>query len=471
MSGMLYVTSETISRRIYFTEGRLNSAKTTFPPEHLGEILISEGKISRTQLENAIKIKKATPYYKKIGEILIETANLKTRDVYHALIRQLITITTACFSLTQGQWQFMPEEKNELKQRNFNIKLPEVIRTGLKHVPELTFYKQKFGPAAITTHPLLPDILDLLTPAHISFHNYISGFPRIPADQFISKLDARMMIDGFTPWEIVLFFYLIDALDFSETAKTPQIHPNSEEQNEQHSTIEELNELYERINRHPWNYYQLFGVKPSASVEEINQKYFDFSHKFHPDRIHAAADSNLMRMANDVFAEINAGYAVLTSPTKRREYDAQISRDGAELEDPAKRARHLYAKATSLYRQIRYPEAARLLEDAISIDNSKASYFLLLGLCQSKLEGNKQQAETNLKKAAELQPLNADPVFALGELYRSENLIKNAEACFKKALKIDAHYFQAEKALKDMAQKVQEKKPRFSFFRKKHKKE
>ena len=65
-------------------------------------------------------------------------------------------------------------------------------------------------------------------------------------------------------------------------------------------------------------YYEILGLKPGASPEEVKQAYRDLAKVWHPDRF--SHDSRLQRKAQEKLKEINEAYERLSSfrPGSRR---------------------------------------------------------------------------------------------------------------------------------------------------------
>jgi curved DNA-binding protein CbpA len=63
------------------------------------------------------------------------------------------------------------------------------------------------------------------------------------------------------------------------------------------------------------DYYEVLGIAPSASAEEIRRAYHKRAFQCHPDRNQGGDE------ANKEMQEINEIYTILSDPITRREYD------------------------------------------------------------------------------------------------------------------------------------------------------
>lgn len=70
------------------------------------------------------------------------------------------------------------------------------------------------------------------------------------------------------------------------------------------------------------DWYEILGVDPEASEEEIKKAYRGLAKRLHPDRLGNRSEST-RRWAEEKFKKINRAYEVLGNPQKRQQYDAK----------------------------------------------------------------------------------------------------------------------------------------------------
>jgi len=70
------------------------------------------------------------------------------------------------------------------------------------------------------------------------------------------------------------------------------------------------------------DYYEILGVKQNAGEKEIKEAYRRLAFQYHPDRNEKNPESS------EKMQELNEAYAVLSNPSKRREYDEMKSQFG-----------------------------------------------------------------------------------------------------------------------------------------------
>lgn len=453
LSGELVVTGNQFRKKLFFAKGDLVFACTSMAQERLGDILLATGKITNTEFIKLTKIKESSS--RKVGEILRDITNLSLQDIYYALLLQVKTIALSLFGLNEGEWKFTGKVPDVPGNQNFKIKLPAIIVEGVDKIEKISYFKERFYYRAPVFAPIPESTAKFLSSDDIKFYMKLTNF----SNTSIAHIVPDLIIPETFFWKKIILLYLLNVMDFVEYTVDK----------EQNKNIEEINELYEKIKAQGVDYYQLLGVKSTASLSEIKESYSNLSKKYHPDRLQAAPDSTVMKKANEVFAEIKKAIDMLSKTEKKNEYD-QVEHKEHEVNHEAnlpghesKKAKELYLKANALYKMKQYWKATSMMEEAVKLDNTKASYFLLLGLCQSKSPETQKMAEKNFKIASEMEPWNADPVFALGELYRSNNFLQKADAQFKKALELNMEHTLAGKAIKEL-ERLYSPKKKFSLF-------
>lgn len=75
-------------------------------------------------------------------------------------------------------------------------------------------------------------------------------------------------------------------------------------------------------------HYEVLGVAPDASPDEMRERYRALARDLHPDRRAEGAPHS------EEMARVNAAWAVLRDPVRRREYDRQLTDADAPPDAP-----------------------------------------------------------------------------------------------------------------------------------------
>jgi hypothetical protein len=150
-----------------------------------------------------------------------------------------------------------------------------------------------------------------------------------------------------------------------------------------------------------------------------------------------------------------------------REFVPAAAPPAANLAEGAhEKAWDFMLKSKRFYERREFDKAIPLLKYAIKLEPNQGDFHYLLGLCQSKLEIMHNEAEIHLKKAIELKSWSADPVYALGILYRSQGKMKVAERCFQRVKEISYEHTGASRGLVDLRRLRSGKKSKSPFGKK-----
>lgn len=81
------------------------------------------------------------------------------------------------------------------------------------------------------------------------------------------------------------------------------------------------------------NHYDVMGVRPNASQEEIELAYRSRRSQYHPDK-YAGTDAETLGWATGKMQEVNLAYTALSDPGKRKVFDASSAMDRRPVQEP-----------------------------------------------------------------------------------------------------------------------------------------
>lgn len=80
--------------------------------------------------------------------------------------------------------------------------------------------------------------------------------------------------------------------------------------------VQQVHQLLDQLS-----YYQLLGVEPAATPEQLRTAYFELSLEFHPDRFLLLRSGDIKEKIYKIFRRVNEAYSVLADERRRAAYD------------------------------------------------------------------------------------------------------------------------------------------------------
>lgn len=149
------------------------------------------------------------------------------------------------------------------------------------------------------------------------------------------------------------------------------------------------------------NPYQILGVSPNATDDEIKQAYRELARKYHPDKYR---DSDLADLAEEKMKEINAAYEEIQKQRKSKK-NAGTGQSG--FSGPRSGASsELYARIRNLINQEEIREAEHQLY-GIAEGERGAEWYFLMG-CVLFKKGFYVDAQQMFDRACAMDPYNAE---------------------------------------------------------------
>lgn len=139
LTGVLCTFSAGVQRELFFDRGALRMANSTAKSDLLGEFLVTEGAITREQLDEALAAMRAG---RKLGEALVAIGAISGADVYWLLLRKIEKIFNDVIALRSGSFYFLAGIDFAKLPAALFIDTQALLMEGVRRIDELEYCRQ-----------------------------------------------------------------------------------------------------------------------------------------------------------------------------------------------------------------------------------------------------------------------------------------------------------------------------------------
>lgn len=501
LSGAFRLARERVKSVIYFDEGELLFAVSNLRLHRLAECARRWNFVTEEQLSKLNNQASDT----QLGAALLGSGALTVEKLAELLSLQATDVLRPMLLWTDGAWSFDPRVRLAEATRAL-IPLRELLVESARRLPA-EFVAGRFGNTnemfslaadaspEVELQPLEGFVLSRFDAGGLRVHELlaVSGLPEAETLRAVYALALGGLLQRdywprvFSDEIIVRFKAARAAAKKAEPEERPAIvQPVPEKVFVAEPTPPpevdervELERFFARMDASE-DYYEVLGVTRSADSSSIKRTYHALARRFHPDRFHQEAGTDLHARLQTTFARVAQAYETLRDAKSRASYDLRLeaqrkmrragSFTGARSGAQQQSAHEKQASQTSAGRFAAVQQEAEasfnrgvaalkagnsalaipLLGEAARLVPGEPRYRAHYG---RSLSGNKQtrhQAEAELKAAISLEEGNATYHVMLAELYRDLGMKRRAQGEAQRALSLEPHNADAKSLLEEL---------------------
>lgn len=141
-SGCLSVTHRSAFGSVYFDRGRISFASIVNRRDRLGDLLVSNGLLSRADLDAAVALQGGDPG-RRLGEILISRDLISREELHQYIRRQIEEAVYFLFTWTQGTFSFEPDVVPDEQDFLVSINPESLLLEGARRIDEWELIQKK----------------------------------------------------------------------------------------------------------------------------------------------------------------------------------------------------------------------------------------------------------------------------------------------------------------------------------------
>ncbi len=342
-TGALRVTHEHISKVIYLRDGNPVFVTSNLSNESLGRFMVQRGIITLEQYNSSLE--RMLTSGRQQGAVLIEMNVLTPHQLFEALEAQIKEKILRVFAWDNGEYEFRPGRFEVDQSMQLRIPTLVIIFEGIKrfyHLARLERYFNEYKNQRLVrvSGSMLDDGSIALRPAEAKFVRLIDG------ERTVGKIIARSNLSLTETFQTLYFLLLTEVIRFvgdpgfasrgdreqaayveQRKARRDDLRRRAEDrEGAKHDRMAQfrraVTRLFNSIDKK--DYYALFDLPRTATVDQVKQAYHTLTRKYHPFDLYNEADDVIKAKSDGIFRTLSAAYETLVDTVQRQKYDAEL---------------------------------------------------------------------------------------------------------------------------------------------------
>lgn len=219
--------------------------------------------------------------------------------------------------------------------------------------------------------------------------------------------------------------------------------------------VKQLAALFEQMKKQ--TFFEVLGVKKDADAGAVKIAYFKLAKSYHPDTVAPGTPEALAKAKADIFALVGEANRVLSDPKLKADYTAEIDAGGTgEKVDVSAifQAEEMFQKGCILVKARKFPDAVKMLDDAIKANAEEGEYYVWRGYAKffgfSDRKLGQTEAMKDIAYGMKKNPNVAAAQFFIGMMAKLNGDNVAAKKAFQQCVKMDPQHIDAQRELRMM---------------------
>lgn len=187
------------------------------------------------------------------------------------------------------------------------------------------------------------------------------------------------------------------------------------------------------------DYFEILGVKRTATREEIKRAYFALAKEYHPDKHTVSKSAEVRQLAQQLYDLISSAHDTLTDAAERERYVASLDQghkhDMGEDVGKILAAEGKFQRGEEFMRNRQYAEAFSAFKEAAVLYPEEGEFFAWLGWARFHTNpATADEAMVDIENAINLNPRLDKSYLFLGYIHKATGRPDKAEKQFEKAI-------------------------------------